>query len=205
MAISAVITLTTAGADTGPFNLYSDIDGFVTPFETGVSKPTLEAGYLSTLIPDGSVTVRVKSTSLFCKNYIDLSIASITTTTSTTATPPEDLVIVSFNARHDPASSVFPSLKFAYSTNGGTTWTAFGTAFTDTTCANRAVISVQRNSNLAVRITTEGNTSIQWQSARSAVSPCPAFSGVACSWPASTNLNSRTYYFTVNADNQGTC
>lgn len=72
MAISANITLTTAGADTGPFNLYTNIDGYVTPFETGVGKAALQAGYLSTVIPDTTTIVRVKSTSLFCKNYIDL-------------------------------------------------------------------------------------------------------------------------------------
>jgi hypothetical protein len=74
MAQTVLITLTTAGADTGPFNLYTDLDGFVTPFQTGVSKSALQAGYLSTLVPDGSLIVRVKSTSLFCTNYIDLSL-----------------------------------------------------------------------------------------------------------------------------------
>jgi len=86
MAFSAVITLTTAGADTGPFNLYTDIDGFVTPFETGVGKAALEAGYLSSLVPDGSLVVRVKSASLFCTNYINLALPT-TTTSSTTAAP----------------------------------------------------------------------------------------------------------------------
>jgi hypothetical protein len=85
MAFSAVITLTTAGADTGPFNLYTDIDGFVTPFETGVGKAALEAGYLSSLIPDGTSIVRVKSTSLFCTNYINLTLPTTTTTTSSTS------------------------------------------------------------------------------------------------------------------------
>jgi hypothetical protein len=86
MAFSAVITLTTAGADTGPFSLYSDIDGFVTPFETGVGKAALEAGYLTSLIPDGTSTVRVKSVSLFCTNYINLALPTTTTTTSTSTT-----------------------------------------------------------------------------------------------------------------------
>ena len=74
MAQTVLITLTTAGADTGPFNLYTDLDGYVTPFETGVGKAALEAGYLSTVVPDTTTTVRVKSTSLFCTNYIDLSL-----------------------------------------------------------------------------------------------------------------------------------
>jgi hypothetical protein len=204
MAISAVITLTTAGADTGPFNLYSDVDGFVTPFETGVGKAALEAGYLSTLIPDGSTVVRVKSTSLFCTNYIDLSLPTITTTTTTTPTP-EDLVLVILNAKHDAAASTFPSLQFAYSTDGGSTWTAVGGSFSDTTCSQRAVISVQRNSSLSVKITQSGNTTNTYQSARSAVSPCPAFTSAVCTWPAVTSNNAITYYFTVNADNQGTC
>ena len=34
--MNIIITLTTAGADTGPFNLYSDIDGYLVPFVTGV-------------------------------------------------------------------------------------------------------------------------------------------------------------------------
>lgn len=203
MAFSAVITLTTAGADTGPFNLYSDLDGFITPFETGVGKAALEAGYLSSLIPDGSTIIRVKSTSLFCNNYIDLSLP-ITTTTTTTTAAPEDLVLVILHARHDPAASVFPSLQFAYSTNGGTSWTAVGASFSDTTCSQRAVISIQRNSSLAVKITQAGNTTNTWQSARS-TSTCPAFTSAVCTWPAVTANNSITYYFTVNGDNQGTC
>jgi hypothetical protein len=203
MAISAVITLTTAGAETGPFNLYSDIDGFITPFEIGVGKAALEAGYLSSLIPDGSTVVRVKSTSLFCTNYIDLSLPVITTTTTTTL-PPEDLVLVILNAKHDPASSTFPSLQFAYSTDGGSSWTATGASFSDTTCSQRAVISIQRNASLAVKITEAGNTTVTWQSARS-LTDCPDFLTPSCTFPCLTNLNSRTYYFTVNGDNQGTC
>ena len=36
--MTVLITLTVAGADSGPFNLYSNTDGFVAAFETGVSK-----------------------------------------------------------------------------------------------------------------------------------------------------------------------
>lgn len=85
MAQTVYITLTSAGADTGPFNLYSNIDGFLSPFETSVAKIDLEAGYISYLVPDGTSTVRVMSTSLLCNNYIDLVIATTTTTTSTSS------------------------------------------------------------------------------------------------------------------------
>ena len=86
MAQTVLITLTTAGADTGPFNLYSNIDGFLVAFETSVSKVDLEAGYISYLVPDSASTIRVQSISALCTNYVDLVIsASTTTTTSSTS------------------------------------------------------------------------------------------------------------------------
>ena len=87
MAKSATITLTTAGTDTGPFNLLSDVDSYVTPFETNVAKSSLVAGYTTNLVPDAATVVRVQSTSSFCTNSIDLAY-STTTTTSTTTVPP---------------------------------------------------------------------------------------------------------------------
>ena len=80
--MTVLITLTIAGSDTGPFDLYSDVDGFVVPFETNVPKASLVAGYTSSLVPNGTVVIRVKSDSI-CTNYIDLIIGATTTTTST--------------------------------------------------------------------------------------------------------------------------
>jgi hypothetical protein len=42
--MTVLITLTTAGTNTGPFDLYSDADGFISAFATGVSKAALLAG-----------------------------------------------------------------------------------------------------------------------------------------------------------------
>lgn len=77
------ITLTSAGADAGPFNLYSDVDGFVSAFDTGVSKAVLLSGY-SVIAPAGTTTVRIISNGV-CTNYIDVVIGATTTTTTTTA------------------------------------------------------------------------------------------------------------------------
>jgi hypothetical protein len=92
---TATITLTTAGTGTGPFDLYSDFDGYVTPFETGVDKSLLVSGYTTSLVYNGTTIIRVQSTSIQCTNYIDLSVSGITTTTTTststtttTTTPP---------------------------------------------------------------------------------------------------------------------
>lgn len=73
------ITLTTAGSDTGPFNLYSDVDGYVSAFEVGVSKAALIAGYTSTLVPNGTTIVRVMSASALCTNYVDITIGGLCT------------------------------------------------------------------------------------------------------------------------------
>jgi hypothetical protein len=81
--MDVLITLTTAGADTGPFNLYSNVDSYTTAFETGVAKSALVAGYLSTLVPTSTNYIRVKSTGR-CTNYIDIFVTGSATTTTTT-------------------------------------------------------------------------------------------------------------------------
>ena len=81
--MTVYVTLTTAGADTGPFNLYSDVDGYISAFEVGVSKAALLAGYTSYVAPNGTTIVRVMSNGA-CTNYIDLTLTICTTTTTTT-------------------------------------------------------------------------------------------------------------------------
>lgn len=72
---SVKITLTTAGAGTGPFNIYSNVDQFITPFETNIAKSSLEAGYISTSVPDAATTLRVESAGATCTGfYTDLTI-----------------------------------------------------------------------------------------------------------------------------------
>lgn len=83
---TATITLTTAGTGTGPFDLYSDFDGYVTPFETGVSKFALTSGYTTSLVYNGTTIIRVQSNSVGCTNYVDLPVSGITTTTTTSTT-----------------------------------------------------------------------------------------------------------------------
>jgi hypothetical protein len=81
--MTALITLTLAGADSGPFNLYSNLDGYTSAFESGVSKASLLAGYSSALVPDYTTTIRIFSTGT-CTNYIDVVLDEVTTTTTTT-------------------------------------------------------------------------------------------------------------------------
>jgi hypothetical protein len=85
--MTVFITLSIAGADSGPFNLYSNIDGYVTAFESAVPKASLLAGYASSVVPDFTTTIRVLSTGT-CTNYVDIVVEEITTTTTTTTVAP---------------------------------------------------------------------------------------------------------------------
>ena len=104
--MTVLITLTTAGTSTGPFSLYSDADSYSVPFETGVAKSSLLAGYTSTLVPTSTTIIRVMSTGT-CTNYTDIPIvpcttttttSSSTTTTTTTAAPCQQIFLYPSNA-----------------------------------------------------------------------------------------------------------
>lgn len=74
-----------AGSNTGPFNLYSDVDGYVSPFESSISKSTLLAGFVSTSVPLGTTIIRARSAGE-CTNYIDMPIEMTTTSSTSTTT-----------------------------------------------------------------------------------------------------------------------
>jgi hypothetical protein len=90
MALTAVITLASPGADTGPlFDLRSNADSYASIFESGVTKSSLLTGYTSTIVPDSATIIRVQSTGT-CISYIDFPISGLPapTTTTTTTFPP---------------------------------------------------------------------------------------------------------------------
>ena len=110
--MTVLITLTTAGADTGNFTLYSDVDGYISAFETGVAKVDLETGYVSYLVPDGTTIVRVMSETV-CQNYIDIPLIITTTTTTTVADP--EFAFLSFI--YERGQFIFALSNPIYSTN----------------------------------------------------------------------------------------
>lgn len=74
------LSISNAGADAGPFDLYSNVDNYISAFATDVPKDSLEKGY-PTKAPDGTTDVKIKSVNQFCNNSV---IVPITTTTTTT-------------------------------------------------------------------------------------------------------------------------
>ena len=117
---SALITLTTAGTGTGPFDLYSNANGYSVPFESNVSKVSLQAGYTSTLVPNGATIIRVKSTSGACPNYVDISLTGITTTSTTTTTTINAGYSIVYNSGAAPYASS-PGIT-SYATYTVTVW-----------------------------------------------------------------------------------
>jgi len=93
--MTVLVTLTLAGTDVGPFNLYSNVDGYTTPLATLVSRAALIAGYNLLNVPDTAAVIRAQSTGT-CTNYLDMYLSGGTTTTtsstssttSTSTTPP---------------------------------------------------------------------------------------------------------------------
>jgi hypothetical protein len=83
--MTVLITLTTAGIDSGPFDLYSNLNGYLSVFESGVDKTSLEAGYTSTNVPDYTTIIRCMSTG-FCTNFIDIPVDLPPTTSTSTST-----------------------------------------------------------------------------------------------------------------------
>jgi hypothetical protein len=72
--MTGIITLTAAGLDTGPFDIYSDVDGYVTPFENLIDKAVLLAGYPVDTIPLGTQSVRIQSINSNCTNYVEIEL-----------------------------------------------------------------------------------------------------------------------------------
>ena len=83
--MTVLVTLTLAGADTGPFDIYSDADGYTTPLASGISKAALQAGYSLTGVPNGATIIRVTSLAT-CTNSLNMLISGGTTTTTTSTT-----------------------------------------------------------------------------------------------------------------------
>lgn len=150
---TVIVQLATAGSDTGPlFNLYSNVDGYSSAFETGVTKLDLLAGYTSYLVPDGTTIIRVCSTGPDCFNCVDIPVASTTTSSTSTIAANTEITII-----NNTESVTFDSISMSgnpllpgpfYPTPGNTYLTSYpsGTYSVTVTLLNVP------NSNTTIRI-----------------------------------------------------
>ena len=75
--MTGVITLLLAGTDTGPFNLYSNADGFTSAFAVNILKTQLITGYSTASLPALTTIVRIMSVGN-CMNYVDIVVPPVT-------------------------------------------------------------------------------------------------------------------------------
>jgi len=80
------IRLTSAGLNSGPFNLYSDTDGYQAAFESDVPKQDLLDGYISNLVPPSTKEIRIQSNNVLCTTYINVVVTAPITTSTTSST-----------------------------------------------------------------------------------------------------------------------
>jgi len=160
--MNVLITLTTAGADTGPFNLYSNVDNYTTAFETNISKGILVAGYTSTIVPPGTTAIRVWSMGI-CANYVNITLtvpatttttttAAASTTTTTTAAP-SGTTTTTTTAASVPTTTttttpyVGPATTTTTTTSGGTTTTTSTSTSTTSTTTTSIFVSCEQWQN----------------------------------------------------------
>ena len=195
MAKSVIIKLTTAGTSTGPFNLLSDYDSYVSPFETNIAKATLVTGYTSSLVPNTATIVRVLSSGS-CTNHTDLTIVPTTTTSTTTTTTTIPFQAeITFTTQH-----VNDDYETYMTVTSGTLLDSIGASgtiqgYTDTGCSTSSdtgtftALTVNPGFPGYAHTLLTGNPHIFWQSRK-----------LTSLLVQSTPINSNPYYLSVGAN-----
>lgn len=75
--MTVYITISNVGADAGPFNLYSDADGYISAFEVNIPTADLEAGFASNNAPAGTTIVKVQSVNKLCNNSVNAGVVNL--------------------------------------------------------------------------------------------------------------------------------
>ena len=72
--MTILIQASNVGSDAGPFNLFSQVNGFTQAFETGITAAQLLIGFVSYNVPAGTTVVRIISNNPECQNYVDIDV-----------------------------------------------------------------------------------------------------------------------------------
>lgn len=120
--MTIIITLSFAGNETGPFDLYSDATGFAIPFAQNVSKAALLAGY-QVEAPDGTTVVRLDNLNSLCGSTDIYSCATPNCDfTGTIICPVTTTTTTSSSSTTTTSTTYFPNpfdIPCLWSTNGG--------------------------------------------------------------------------------------
>jgi len=120
MAQSVLVTLTTAGVDSGPFNIYSNADGYAVPVATGISRTTMLAGYLVS-VPDAATIIKVLSTGVCdTDDFIPISLTTTTTSTTTSTTSTTTSTSTSTTTSTSTSTTTSTTTSYCQSIGAGT-------------------------------------------------------------------------------------
>jgi hypothetical protein len=72
--MTGIIQITTIGTDADNFLLFSDVDNYLSAFESNVSRQALIDGFPSANIPDGTTIVKALSTTELCNVELDIPV-----------------------------------------------------------------------------------------------------------------------------------
>lgn len=120
--MNVYIQLISAGTNTGPFNIYSDVDGFVTSFENNISKTKILKGFTSVLVPDDTSIIKIVSEG-DCSTDVYLDVTPYITTTTTTSTT---LTTTSTTSTTTSTTSTTSTTTTSTTTSSTTTTTTTG-------------------------------------------------------------------------------
>lgn len=71
--MTGAVQVNTIGTALQTFYLYSDVNGFTAPFESGVTRDSLLKGYATDKIPNTTTVIRVMSVDVPGK-YLDINV-----------------------------------------------------------------------------------------------------------------------------------
>jgi hypothetical protein len=160
--MTVLITLTIAGTDSGPFNLFTNLDAYTSAFETNVPKASLLAGYSSALVPDYATIIRIRSVG-DCTNFIDIPLYGTTTSTSSTSsttTTSTTIANTCYEFQSDPYSTTFTA---TYIDCDGIVQTVSDTCFSSSCTYSLCAIAVTVSSelmNIIAACTTTTTTTV---------------------------------------------
>jgi hypothetical protein len=72
--MTVLIQANNIGSDAGPFDIFSQVNGYTEAFETGITAAQLIVGFVSYNVPDGTTVVRLLSVNSNCNNHEDIVI-----------------------------------------------------------------------------------------------------------------------------------
>jgi hypothetical protein len=120
------------GGDAGPFNLYSNTDGYVAAFATNISAAALQAGYTALFVPEGTTTIRVTSIGV-CTNFVNVQVNVLPTTTTTSSSSTSTTTSTSTTAGLTTTSTTTATPSTTTTTSSSSTSTSTSTSTSSTT------------------------------------------------------------------------